>query len=146
MGCIQKSSKALHLWTVEDTCWSNCQRKPTERQSHLPFSLSRQEPKTAFKPKLRNDPVDKVMPFPCLSKKWTFSVSTVDENVIFLLQFQFHSWLASAETENSNKIAEAFNTMTDRWGKGLEQLCFSDYVNKTWRVLFQGTDPVSITI
>lgn len=38
--------------------------------------------------------------------------------------------------ENSNKIAEAFNAMTGRWEKGLWQLHFSDYVNKTCHVLF----------
>lgn len=31
-----------------------------------------------------NDPIDKVRPSLYLSKKWTFSVSTVEENVIFL--------------------------------------------------------------
>ena len=84
MGCIQKKLEGSPPVNHGGSLWINCQRKPTEMQRHIPFSLSRWEPQTAFKAKLRNDPLDKVRLFLCLSKKWTFSISTVDENVIFL--------------------------------------------------------------
>lgn len=52
-----------------------------EPPSFLPFKRGAQN---CLQTQTENDPVEKVMLFLFLSKKWTFSVSSMDENVIFL--------------------------------------------------------------